>query len=116
MANELIESHVARIEADVSQINTRVGNFKIDLDTSMRREFQNAQTRFDHRLDSTVTNFERRLSALEARFERFASTMDGRLDAMATRFNGKLETLGTQCLAFALVLIWVAIFWSIILF
>lgn len=55
MANEPLESRVARIEADVSQINTRLGNVEVDLRdlrTSMDHKFEHLESKIDQKFST----------------------------------------------------------------
>ena len=98
MENESLESRVARIEADVSQINIRVGNMETDLRglrTSMDHKFESLEAKFDGKIDGLEAKFASRLDAMDTRF-------CGQLTAMDARFEKKLDTLSKR--GFALVL------------
>ena len=98
MENESLESRVARIEADVSQINIRVGNMETDLRglrTSMDHKFESLEAKFDRKIDGLEAKFASRLDAMDTRF-------CGQLTAMDARFGKKLDTLSKR--GFALVL------------
>lgn len=67
MANEPLESRVARIEADVSQINTRVGNIETDL--------RGLRSSMDHKFEHLESKFDGRLNAMEAKLGKRLDTM-----------------------------------------
>ena len=109
MENESLESRVARIEADVSQINIRVGNMETDLRglrTSMDHKFESLEAKFDGKIDGLEAKFDRKIDGLEAKFASRLDAMDtrfcGQLTAMDARFEKKLDTLSKR--GFALVL------------
>lgn len=88
-----LEPRVARIEADVGQLNSRHAVVEIDL--------RDLRKSMDQKLDEADARFDRSEARLDAAFAK----LEARIDRLDAKFESKLEALSTRRFTLWLVLI-----------